>query len=182
MSDRILLGITSSAAAFKGVALASLLRQRGFIVDGILSANACRLITPAQLSCATGRPVFTNLFQTQPANAIPHITLSEDAAALVVAPATAHFLARLAWGLADELITCTALACDCPMLVAPAMNPRMWSNPATVENVAKLSSRGVLFVGPEEGAVACGTVGRGRMTEPEAILAAVLEMLGRKRA
>jgi phosphopantothenoylcysteine decarboxylase/phosphopantothenate--cysteine ligase len=180
MSDRILLGITSSAAAFKGVALASLLRKNGFLVDGILSANACRLIGPAQLSCVTGRPVHSEMFPAQPSDSIPHITLSEGASALVVAPATAHFLARLAWGFADELLTATALACDCPVLVAPAMNPRMWSNQATRENVDRLRIRGVAFSGPEEGRMACGATGYGRMAEPETVLADVLRMLGRK--
>jgi len=179
MGERIVLGITASAAAFKGVALASMLRKEGFDVDGILTGNACRLVSPAQFSCVTGRPVFTELFPAQPADPIPHIHLSEGAAALVVAPATADFMARLAWGLADDLLAATALACECPVLVAPAMNPRMWANRATVENVARLRGRGVGFAGPAEGEVACGSSGTGRMVEPEKVAEALLEMLGR---
>ncbi len=177
MAGRILLGITSSAAAFKGVALASLLRGRGYEVDGILSSNACRMVTPAQLACATGRPVHTELFPPQPCDPVPHITLSEGARLLVVAPATAHFLARLAWGFADELLTATALACDCPVLVAPAMNSRMWLNKATAANVEILRGRGVTFAGPVDGRMACGTCGPGRMMEPSDILEAAIRIL-----
>lgn len=177
---RIVLGITSSAAAYKGVALASLVRRTGYDVDGILTANACRLVTPVQLSCVTGRPVHTMQFAEQPGDPIPHITLSDGAAALVVAPATANFLGKLAAGIADDLLTTTALACECRVLVAPSMNTRMWNHPAVRENVSKLSGRGVVFAGPVQGPLACGSSGAGRMMEPSDILDILLSMLGRE--
>lgn len=178
MSRKVVLGITSSAAAYKGVALASMLRRSGFDVEGVLSGPATRLIGPAQLACVTGRAVHTDLFPAQPADPIPHISLSESASLAVIAPATAHFLARMAWGFADDLLTSTILACDCPVVVAPSMNSRMWSNPATVDNIARLASRGVRIAGPVSGALACGTVGEGRMMEPEDILAICVGILG----
>ncbi len=178
MSRKVVLGITSSAAAYKGVALASMLRRSGFEVEGVLSGPATRLIGPAQLACVTGRAVHTDLFPAQPADPIPHISLSESAALAVVAPATAHFLARMAWGFADDLLTSTILACDCPVVVAPSMNSRMWANPATRENVQKLASRGVRIAGPVSGALACGTSGEGRMMEPGDILSICLGILG----
>lgn len=177
---RVVLGITSSAAAYKGVALASLIRKAGYDVDGILTANACRLVTPIQLACVTGRPVHSLQFEEQPGDPIPHITLSEGAAALVVAPATANFLGKLAAGIADDLLTTTALACECGVLVAPSMNTRMWMHPAVRENVARLSGRGVVFAGPVRGPLACGSSGDGRMMEPSDILGVLLSMLGRE--
>lgn len=179
-SGKVVLGITSSAAAYKGVALASLLRRSGFAVEGILTAPALELIGPAQLACVTGRTVHTSLFPAQPADPIPHITLSESAVLAIVAPATAHFLARMAHGLADDLLTSTILACECPVVVAPSMNSRMWANPATRENVEKLVSRGVRMAGPVSGALACGTSGEGRMMEPVDIHAICMEVLGMK--
>lgn len=178
MSRKVILGITSSAAAYKGVALASLLRRSGFEVEGILTAPATRLVGTAQLSCVTGRPVHTDLFPAQPADPIPHITLSGSASLLIIAPATAHMLARMAWGFADDLLSSTALACDCPVVVAPSMNSRMWKHQATRDNVERLASRGVVFAGPVTGALACGTEGEGRMMEPEDILEICLAALG----
>lgn len=175
---RIVLGITSSAAAYKGVALASLIRKAGYDVDGVLTPGACRLVTPLQLACVTGRPVRTLQFEEQPGDPIPHITLSEGAAALVVAPATANFLGKLAAGIADDLLSTTALACECRVLVAPSMNTRMWEHPAVRENVSRLCERGVVFAGPVHGLLACGSSGAGRMMEPADILDILLAMLG----
>jgi phosphopantothenoylcysteine decarboxylase/phosphopantothenate--cysteine ligase len=172
------MGVTGGAAAFKAVSLASMLRREGHDVDGILSSGALRFITPVQLSCITGRPVFHRLFAEEPGDVIPHITLTNHADLLVVAPATAHFMARMACGLADELITAAALACAAPVVLAPSMNNRMWMNPATVHNCGILRSRGVVFAGPVEGPLACGTVGEGRMMEPEDIFGVCMEILG----
>jgi len=176
MGEKIVLGITGSAAAFKGVALASGLRREGFDVDGVLTAAACEFIRPTQLSCITGRPVRTVLFgdMSDPA---PHISLTDGCSLLVVAPATAHFLARAACGLADDLLTSVFLACQAPVIIAPAMNSRMWNNQATVNNVRLLQDRGVRLAGPVEGGLACGTTGKGRMMEPEGILAACIDAL-----
>lgn len=177
-AKRVLLGITASAAAFKGVSMASLLRKRGFAVDAVLSKNATRLISPQQIACVTGRGVYSDLWTDLPdADPIPHISLTEDLALMVIAPASASFLARLSLGLADELLTTAALACNSPMVVAPAMNSRMWNNPVTREHVERLGGRGVVFAGPVEGELACGTRGAGRMMEPEEILQVCLELI-----
>lgn len=180
MRERIVLGITGSAAAFKGVALASGLRRKGFDVDGVLTSAACEFITPTQLACITGRPVRTGLFGdlSEPA---PHISLTDGCSLLVVAPATAHFMARIACGLADDLLTSVFLACEAPVVIAPAMNSRMWNNPATAANVELLLDRGVRLAGPMEGVLACGTTGKGRMMEPESILTACIDALDSRK-
>ncbi|OPL18710.1 MAG: hypothetical protein AVO35_05110 [Candidatus Aegiribacteria sp. MLS_C] len=177
-SERILLGITGSAAAFKGVALASLLRKRGLHVDGVLTEAGTRFVTATQLACVTGRPVYTSLFTSQPDDPVPHIALTEDLALMIVAPATADFMARAAWGLADDLLSAAYLACEAPVVMAPSMNSRMWRNPATVDNVLRLKDRGVTMAGPVTGGLACGTEGPGRLMEPEGIMDICLEVLG----
>ncbi len=178
MNDRIILGITGSAAAFKGVALASLLRKNGFEVDAVLTGSALRFVSDTQLACVTGRPVYTDLFVPQPGDPVPHITLTEGRPLLVVAPATAACMARAAFGLGEDLLSCIYLASSGPVILAPAMNTRMWENPATVSNTTLLRERGVIIAGPEEGLLACGTTGKGRMTEPEDLLKVCLRVLG----
>lgn len=180
MNNRILLGITASAAAFKGIALASLLRQEGYEVDGILTPNAVRFISETQLACVTGRPVFSSLFTNQPEDPVPHISLTDECSLLVIAPATADFIAKAAGGLADDLLSSVFLACDSPVVMAPSMNTRMWQNTSTAENVSKLRDRGITFVGPVEGQLACGTSGTGRMIEPVEILSTCLRILSGK--
>ncbi len=177
MDERILLGITASAAAFKGVALASLLRMEGFEVDGILTPNALRFVSETQLACVTGRPVFSSLFTDQPGDHVPHISLTDNCSLLVVAPATADYIAKTANGIADDLLTSVFLANEAPVVMAPAMNTRMWKNSATDENVAKLRNRGITFAGPTRGRLACGTMGDGRMMEPASILSICLKIL-----
>jgi phosphopantothenoylcysteine decarboxylase / phosphopantothenate---cysteine ligase len=181
MRKRIILGITGSAAAFKGAALASLLRKKGLDVDGVLTRAACEFITPTQLACVTGRPVRTELFTEQPSDPVPHITLTEGCSLLVVAPATADFMAKAAHGLADDLLSSVFLACEAPVVLAPSMNTRMWLNVATRANAAILRERGIGLAGPVEGMLACGTTGEGRLMEPEDILAVCLEVLGADR-
>lgn len=176
--DRILLGITGSAAAFKGVALASLLRKQGLRIDGVITGAGCRFVTDTQLACVTGRPVHTSLFTSQPDDPVPHITLTDGLALMIVAPATADFMARAAYGLADDLLSAAFLACEAPVVMAPSMNSRMWRNPATEENVLRLKQRGVTMAGPVSGKLACGTEGPGRMMEPEGILEICLRALG----
>lgn len=174
---RVLLGITGSAAAFKGVALASLMRKRGILVEGIITKAGSRFCRPTQLSCVTGRHVYDSLFTRQPDDPVPHITLTENIDLMAVVPATADFMARAAHGLAPDLLTAAFLACDAPVLMAPSMNSRMWSNSATEENVRILSERGVIFAGPVSGKLACGTEGMGRMEEPEEVLKVCLKLL-----
>jgi len=174
---RILLGVTGGAAAYKAVELASLFRREGHEIDGVLSGGALEFITANQLSCVTGRPVFSRLFIEQPGDSIPHISLTDSLDLMVIAPATAHFMARITYGLADELITAAALACEAPMVLAPAMNTRMWNNPATRHNVELLKKRGIILAGPVEGRLACGTEGEGRMMEPTDIIRICREFL-----
>ncbi len=180
MNKRILLGITASAAAFKGVALASLLRKEGYEVDGILSMNALRFVSDTQLACVTGRPVFSSLFTDQPGDPVPHISLTDGCSLLIVAPATADYIAKTANGIADDLLTSVFLANEAPVVMAPSMNSRMWANPATGENVLKLRNRGITFAGPVEGHLACGSMGEGRMIEPASILSICLRILSGK--
>ena len=179
MNERVILGITGSAAAFKGVMLASMLRKSGCDVDGVLTSNAARMVSETQLACVTGRPVNTDLFVPQPGDPVPHITLTEGEPLLVIAPATATFMARAASGLADDLLSCIFLASSGAVVMAPAMNTRMWENRATVSNASLLEERGIILSGPAEGTLACGTTGRGRMVEPEELLAVCLRVLGR---
>ena len=174
---RVLLGISGSAAAFKGVVLASILRKRGCEIDGVLTGAALEFVTETQLACVTGRPVFTDLFVPQPGDPVPHISLTDSIDLFAVVPATADFMARAACGLADDLLSCSYLASDCPVLMAPSMNTRMWNSPATAANVKTLENRGVVFAGPVSGELACGTRGAGRLMEPEEVAEYCMEIL-----
>lgn len=178
MTRRVLLGVTGSAAAFKGVALASTLTKKGYEVDSVLTPSGARFVGSAQLASVTGRRVWTEMFG-DPADHMPHISLSEAADVLVVAPATADIMARMACGLADGLLSALALAFGGPVVLAPSMNERMWESPATTENVARLRDRGVVFAGPVEGRLACGTAGAGRMMEPDEVAEVVERELQR---
>mgnify|MGYP001816519342 CR=1 FL=1 len=176
-TKRILLGITGSAAAFKGIMLASLLRKEGFEIDGILTPGALKFISETQLACVTGRPVHSSLFTVQPADPVPHITLTDTIDLFAVVPATADFMGKSANGLADDLLSSAFLACDAPVIMAPSMNTRMWNNGATAANLEILRSRGVTFAGPVTGPLACGKEGMGRMMEPSGILKVCLDVL-----
>jgi phosphopantothenoylcysteine decarboxylase/phosphopantothenate--cysteine ligase len=178
----ILMGVTGGAAAFKAVGIASCLKKEGHRVDVVMTAGALEFVTPLQFSCITGRPVYTELFAGQPGNPAPHITLTDETDLMLVAPATAHYIARIAHGFADDLLTAATLACTSPLVVAPSMNSRMWGNPATRANVETLGRRGVILAGPVEGPLACGTTGYGRMMDPDDILAVCREILGREGA
>lgn len=173
----ILLGITGGAAAFKAVTLVSLLRKSGHTVNCVLTRAATEFVTPTQLSAVSGMPCFTDLFSSRPTALIPHIALTDNVDLMIIAPATAHFMARATHGLADDLLTSAFLACAAPVLIAPAMNTRMWNNPAVQANVEILSSRGIRFAGPVSGKLACGTLGDGRMMEPSNILLICSKML-----
>ncbi len=161
----ILLGITGGAAAFKAVSLASILRKSGHTVNAVLTAGAAEFVTQVQLSAVSGRPCYSDLFPRNSTIMIPHIALTDNVDLMVVVPATAHFIARAAHGFADDLLTAAFLACSAPVLIAPAMNTRMWNNPAVQANIDVLSSRGVALAGPVSGQLACGTTGDGRMME-----------------
>jgi phosphopantothenoylcysteine decarboxylase/phosphopantothenate--cysteine ligase len=170
---RILLVIAGGIAAYKSLDLIRRLRERGARVRCILTQSATEFVTPLAVSALTEDKVYGALFSLTDESEMGHIRLSRDADLLVVAPATANILARMAAGLADDLATTALLATDKPVLVAPAMNVRMWDHPATRDNLALLQRRGVRTVGPNQGEMACGEFGFGRMAEPLEIVAAV---------
>ena len=176
----IVLGITGSIAAYKGLTVASRLVQAGARVDGILTRAATELVRPLALQALTHRPVVHDLWAPTGGMAMDHLALAREADALVVAPATADTLARLALGRADDALATTALACRAPLLLAPAMEPLMWSHPATQANLRLLEERGATRVGPESGRLASGKLGLGRMAEPEAIVDALRARLGQE--
>lgn len=172
---RILLIIAGGIAAYKSLELIRRLRDRGAKVRAVLTDAGAQFITPLTVGTLTGDKVYQDLFDLTDTAAIGHIELSRDADLLVVVPATANILARMSAGLADDLATTLLLATDKPVLVAPAMNVRMWSHRATQRNIEQLMADGVHFVGPNEGDMACGEFGPGRMAEPAEILAAIEE-------
>jgi len=174
---RVLLVVSGSVAAFKALELARLLGKAGATVTGLLTAGGARFVTPHALQAITGRPLAQDLWSLEEEAGRGHIRLAREADLLVVAPASADRLARMAAGLADDLAGAAILAWDGPVLVAPAMNPTMWAHPATGANVATLMARGVTFVGPEDGAMAEAESGTGRLSEPAAILAAIAAIL-----
>jgi phosphopantothenoylcysteine decarboxylase/phosphopantothenate--cysteine ligase len=178
---RILLGVTGGIAAYKAAELARLLMRNNVEVRVAMTDAATRFVTPATFQALTGQPVVTDLWDATFANSMAHIELSRGADAIVVAPASADFLAKLANGLAGDVLSTTCLARNCPLLVAPAMNREMWDNPATQRNVALLRGDGVAVLGPAAGDQACGEVGMGRMLEPEELLEAVENFLAPKK-
>jgi phosphopantothenoylcysteine decarboxylase/phosphopantothenate--cysteine ligase len=167
---RILLGVTGGIAAYKSPDLVRRLRERGAEVQVVMTAAAGQFVTPLTFQAVSGRPVRTELWDAQAEAAMGHIELARWAELVLIAPATAGFLARLATGQADDLLATLCLATEAPIAVAPAMNRVMWANAATVANVATLSQRGVRILGPAQGEQACGEVGEGRMLEPLAIV------------
>jgi len=179
---RILLGLTGGISAYKSCTLASHLTQAGAQVDVVMTESATRFVTPLTFQALTGRPVYTDLWET-PGEGVPshiaHIGLAHAADLIVIAPITANTMARLAQGLADNLLTTAALAASCPMVAAPAMDVGMWSHPATQANAATLRERGIHFAGPARGRMASGLEGEGRMLEPDEILGHVRWVLGR---
>jgi len=170
---RVLLIVAGGIAAFKAAELIRLLRRAGCGVTCVLTGNGGQFVTPLTLQALSESKVYSALFSLTDENEMGHIELSRAADLLVVAPATANILAKMAGGLADDLASTVLLATDKPVLVAPAMNVRMWLHPATQANMAVLKGRGVLDVGPNEGAMACNEFGFGRMAEPVEILAAI---------
>jgi phosphopantothenoylcysteine decarboxylase/phosphopantothenate--cysteine ligase len=171
---RIVLGLTGGIAAYKAAELTRLLMKEGIAVDVVMTPAATQFITPMTLQALSGHPVLTDLWQSGTANAMGHIELSRGADAILVAPASADFIAKIAHGHADDLLSTLCLARECPLLVAPTMNVQMWTNLATQRNVAQLKADGIEILGPGSGSQACGEVGDGRMIEPEEILAALV--------
>ncbi len=174
---RILLAISGGIAAYKAPELVRALRRDGHEVRCALTPEAERFVSPLSLQAVSGETVRRDLFDAGEEGEIDHIGLADWADLVIIAPATAHLIARMAHGMADDLVTAVLLATRAPILVAPAMNVNMWSHPATVENVATLRMRGLHFVGPDAGELACGWEGVGRMSDPEVIAACVGQVL-----
>lgn len=176
---KIVLGVTGSIAAYKAAILASRLTQAGALVDVIMTEAATKLVAPLTFQSLTRRPVHVDMFRLLEQPEIAHVSLGVGSDLLVIAPATANSIAKIAVGLADDLLSATALAARCPIVVAPAMDAEMYENRVTQENVARLRDRGVVVVEPESGRLASGLVGRGRLADPEEILGRIRWVLGR---
>ena len=175
---RILVGVSGGIAAYKAAELVRALIRAEAEVRVVMTAHAQQFITPLTFQSLSQHPVATDTFDLHEEQAIGHIGLADWAELMVVAPATANVLARLAHGLADDVLTTIALACKAPLMVVPAMNVNMWGHAATVANVATLRGRGVEVVGPDSGDLACGWVGAGRMVEPAAVVSEIGRLLG----
>ena len=175
----IVLGVTGSIAAHKAVDVASLLTKAGHSVHVVMTADALKFITPLPFKTLSRHPVVTDLYDEEEGWKPTHITLADSADLLLIAPATANVLAKLAAGLADDALTCIALALNpnAKLLLAPAMNGKMWQHPATQQNVATLKSRGVQLVGPDSGMLSCGYEGVGRLEVVDEIAKRALELL-----
>jgi len=177
----VVLGVTGGIAAYKAVEVASRLVKAGAAVDVIMTANAQQFVTPLTFQAITHRPVVTEMFALLAETEIGHVSLARRADVLVIAPATANCLAKLASGIADDMLTTTVLATEAPLLLAPAMDSHMWTNPLTQANVARLRElRDATLIGPAHGRLASGTVGVGRMSEPWEIVDAIRWVLGRQ--
>jgi phosphopantothenoylcysteine decarboxylase / phosphopantothenate---cysteine ligase len=176
----VVLGITGSIAAYKGADLAALFVKSGFTVETVMTAEAAQFIGPMTLRNITGRPVVTTMWDLSSEFSVEHVALSEAADVVLIAPATANIIAKIACGIADDMLTCTVLATKAPVVIAPAMNDCMWANKITQENVAKLKKLGFTFVGPSYGRLASGKTGLGRLTELDEIYGVTLKVLGRK--
>ncbi len=183
---RILLGITGSIACYKAVDLASKLTQAGALIDVIMTRAAQQFVTPLTFQAVTGRATYTDMWQTDSGGALPthiaHVGLAEGADLLAVIPATADTIARLAHGFANDLLSVTALAARCPLLIAPAMDGAMYSHPAVQGNLEILRSRGAWIIEPEEGRFASGLVGKGRLPETPTLIGAIRRALGARGA
>jgi phosphopantothenoylcysteine synthetase/decarboxylase len=175
------LGVTGSIAAHKAADLASRLAKQDCSLSVVMTADALRFITPLPFKTLSRRPVVTDLYDEEEGWKPTHVRLADEADVLLVAPATANILAKLAHGIADDALTCIALALNprAKVLVAPAMNGKMWLHPATQQNAATLKSRGAEFIGPEEGMLSCGYEGLGRLWDVDKIAARALELLSR---
>ena len=174
VGKRVALGVTGGIAAYKSAELVRLLVKEGASVQVAMTEAATHFVTPTTFQALSGKQVFTDAWNAEPGNGMAHINLSREADLLLVAPASANYLGKIANGIADNLLTTLTLARDCPLFVAPAMNRQMWNNPATQRNIATLIGDGVTVLGPDSGEQACGEIGDGRMLEPAELLAEVI--------
>jgi len=176
----VVLGVTGGIAAYKAADLASKLTQAGATVNVIMTEAAMEFVVPLTFRAITHRPVVTSMFEVASEFSVEHVALAEAADIVVIAPATANIIAKLAAGIADDMLTTTVLATEASVVVAPAMNVNMWQNAVTQENVARLKERGFSFVGPGEGRLASGRMGVGRLVEVGEIIGSIQQVLGRK--
>ena len=176
----VVLGVTGSIAAYKAVDIASKLTQRGLGVDVVMTKSAMEFVTPLSFRSVTHRPVVTDMWELSSEFSVEHVALAERADVVLIAPATANTIARMAVGIADEMLTSTVLATRVPVIVAPAMDAGMYANAVTQESLARLQSRGFTIVGPAHGRLASGLIGVGRLAETEEVLASVYEVLARR--
>ena len=179
MKKNIILGVSGSIACYKAADLASSLTQSGLNVQVVMTRHATEFVSPLTFQTLSRNPVTTGIFDEKESWHPGHIALADSADLLLIAPATANTLAKLACGIADDALTSIALAVTCPLLIAPAMNGKMWLHAATQENVARLKDRGATFLGPEEGLLACGYEGVGRLWNTSDIAAEALKILRR---
>lgn len=177
----VLLGVTGCIAAYKSCEVLRGLQKAGVRVKVVMTKNACEFVGPTTFRALTHEPVAIDTFGDGPGDPIHHVSLAEECDLFLIAPCTANVLAKMAAGIADDLLSTTALACTAPIAVAPAMNVHMYEAVATQHNMQVLASRGVHFIEPSEGYLACGDVGRGRLADPVDIVASVLGMLGREK-
>lgn len=175
---RVAIGVTGGIAAYKSIEVLRGLQRAGCEVRVAMTRHACEFVRPLTFRALSGAYVIVDDYSAENPDPIAHITFSQTIDLFVIAPATANTLAKLANGVADDFITSTYLACTAPILIAPAMNSVMWSHPATQRNVQKLRNDGVLIIEPDDGEMACGTIGPGRLSHPERIVAVALEILG----
>ncbi len=177
MPDRIILGVTGSIAAYKACLILREFQKRGWQVQVVMTPNAARFVSPLTFRALSGERVIVDQFQDLSPSALDHITITKEAKALVVAPATANIIAKFAAGIADDFLSSLYLASQVPVFVAPAMNERMYLHPATQDNLRRLRERGVYIIEPEEGELACEEEGKGRLRDPEKIVDFVLSVL-----
>jgi phosphopantothenoylcysteine decarboxylase len=178
MNLNIVLGVTGSIAAHKAIDVASELTKAGCVVHAVMTADALRFVTPLPFKTLTRHPVVTDLYDEEEGWKPLHVRLADEADLLLVAPATANFIAKMAVGIADDSLSCIALALrrEARIIVAPAMNGKMWLHPATQENVSKLRARGVEILGPDEGELSCGYEGIGRLSPVATIVSRVKKL------
>lgn len=174
---RVCLGVTGCIAAYKAAEIASSLVQAKAEVVVVMTESATRLVGPVTFEALTGRPVYVDMWRTQAPTSMQHIAVADWAEVVLVAPATANILGKAASGIADDLLSTILITVDVPVMFAPAMNDRMWKNPIVQGNVARLRQVGYHFINPEEGFLACGTIGMGRLADPQRIVSALAELL-----
>jgi phosphopantothenoylcysteine decarboxylase/phosphopantothenate--cysteine ligase len=173
---KIVVGVTGSIAAFKAADIVSRLVQQGAVVRVIMTQEAEHFITPLTLQVLSANKVYCGMFDVQDVWAVEHVALADEADLVLIAPATANVIAKLASGLCDDLLTCTITATKAPVLIAPAMNDGMYTNKIVQENIERLKKAGYKFIGPVKGRLACGTIAVGRMSEVDAIVRSALAL------